>query len=231
MVDETGIATDGADFAARVMTYGQLDAMGFGWADGCLDASLDERLPVLTWAHDWADPIGRATSWRRDGADVILYWQFDDVPRATQARTQLRSGTITDISVGLTAMELEFDEGDEGDWSDVTVTSGTVAECALTLRGAVPGARVLPATITFSAETWRGLARRTPSAPVPAPLAAPVEDRVVEWICGRCGSAPVPVPLPVPAEDQVVEWAGGVERMQAALTRAGRPTTPRRTRR
>ena len=205
LVDEAGLATDGADFAARVMTYGQPDAMGFGWADGCLDASLDERLPVLTWAHDWADPIGHAVSWRRDGSDVVLSWVLDDVPRATQARTQLRSGTITDISVGLTAMEMDVTEREDGG-PDVLVTSGTVAECALTLRGAVPGAQVLPETITFSADTWRGLARRAPSAPAAAPLI-------------------------VPPEEQIIDWADGIERMQAALTRAGRPTAPRRSRR
>jgi len=226
LVDEAGLPVGGADFSSRVMTYGGLDRVQSGdagigdlagvrlnWADGCLDASLDERLPVLTWAHDWAEPLGRATSWRRDGADVLLSWEFDDVPRATQARTQMRPGrsgrppTITDISIGLTAMELEFtDPTGDGSFNDVLVTSGTVSECALTLRGAILGAQVLPETITFSADTWRGLARRTPLVPVPAPLA-------------------------VPSEDQVVEWAGGVERMQAALTRAGRPTTPRRTRR
>lgn len=204
LVDEAGLATDGADFAARVMTYGQPDAMGFGWADGCLDASIEERLPVLTWAHDWADPIGRATSWRRDGADVILSWALDDVPRATQARTQLRSGTITDISVGLTAADVEITEREDGE-IDVLVTAGTVAECALTLRGAVPGARVLPETITFSAQGWRSLARRTPSVPVPAPL-------------------------PPPVDDEAPEWAEGLQRMQAAMARAGRPITPRRWR-
>lgn len=206
LVDEAGLAAaDGADFAARVMTYGQPDAMGFGWADGCLDASLDERLPVLTWAHDWADPIGRASSWRRDGADVILSWVLDDVPRATQARTQLRSGTITDISVGLTAMELDVTERDDGTM-DVLVTSGTVAECALTLRGAVPGAQVLPETITFSADTWRGLARRAPLAPASATL------------------EPEP-------DEEAPEWTEGLQRMQAAMTRAHRPPTPRRNRR
>ena len=178
------------DFAARIMSYGPADEFGFRWADGCLDASLSERLPVLTWAHDWADPIGRAVGWERDGADVVVSFALDDVARATQARTQMRSGTITDISVGLTAMELEIDE----DSGEIVVTAGTVAECALTLRGAVPGAQVLADTIAFDAQSFRRLMSRAAviePVPEPEPTPEPEDEREQEDedLAGRIRSA------------------------------------------
>jgi len=169
-ISSTALDTaEAPDFSARILTYGEIDSYGFAWAEGCLDASLDERLPVLTWAHDWADPIGRAVGWHRDGAEVIVDFAFDDVPRANQARTQLRSGTITDISVGLTAMTIELDDESR----EFSVSEGTVAECALTLRGAIPGAQVLDGSIAFDAESFRRLLATRSAAPVTPPVVTP----------------------------------------------------------
>ena len=189
-ISSTALDTaEAPDFSARILTYGATDPYGMTWADGCLDASLDERLPVLTWAHDWADPIGHAVGWHRDGAEVIVDFTFDDVPRANQARTQLRSGTITDISVGLTAATLEF----AGDSDDVSVTEGTVAECALTLRGAIAGAQVLDGSIAFDAESFRRLMATRSAAPVTPPVVTPETPTPDD--------VPAPSPAPEPAPD------------------------------
>lgn len=131
----------GRTFRARAVTYGIIDDYGTRFMPGCFADSLAERLPVIAWAHSWDDPIGRCVDYidSADGLDIVGHLDDPDaVPRARQAIAQLRSGTITDVSVGF--MRTADRTGSDG----VTeITGATLDEVSLVLRGAVPGARVL----------------------------------------------------------------------------------------
>ena len=55
------------------------------------------------WAHKWEDPIGRGVDYRSTAQGPIVEFHFSDfdaVPQARRAWSQVRDGTITDCSVG-----------------------------------------------------------------------------------------------------------------------------------
>jgi HK97 family phage prohead protease len=133
------VADDGT-IELLAVSYGITDDYGTQFQRGTFTESLEQRLPVIAFGHDWSDPIGRATAFREDDDGLYLTARLDiggAVPRADQAYQQMRSGTLTDVSVGFwrTAQE------DKGDY--VLITKGELDEVSVVLRGAVPGARVL----------------------------------------------------------------------------------------
>lgn len=97
---------DAREFIARVLTYNTVDDYGTVWLPGCFDASLAERMPVVAWAHQWTEPIGRYVEVVRNDDEVLELLgrldDFDDVPRARQAYSQFKSGTLDQFSVGFT---------------------------------------------------------------------------------------------------------------------------------
>lgn len=94
------------EFIARVLTYNTVDDYGTVWLPGCFTASLATRMPVVAWAHQWTEPIGRYVEVVRDDSEVLELLgrldDFDDVPRARQAYSQFKSGTLDQFSVGFT---------------------------------------------------------------------------------------------------------------------------------
>lgn len=128
-------------FEAEVMRYGILDDYRTIFDPEVFRASLEERLPRITWGHDWADVIGQYVDYRDTRDALTLVGQLDDfdaVPRARQAHAQLLSGTIDQFSVGFRRGETY--EDDQG----VThFRTATLDEVALVLSGAVPGTKLL----------------------------------------------------------------------------------------
>lgn len=132
-------------FEADVLTYGVLDSYRTIFDQGVFDESMNDRLPRITWGHDWKDPIGRYVDYKnveqRDAlpAKLSLIGELDDfdaVPRARQAHAQLKSGTIDQFSVGFSRTEGGTYEDDDG----IThFRSASLDEVALVLVGAVPG--------------------------------------------------------------------------------------------
>lgn len=130
-------------FEAVVVRYGVVDSYDTIFDEGCFTASLEERLPRITWGHDWADVIGQYVDYK-DGPDgLTLVGQLDDfeaVPRARQAYAQLKSGTIDQFSVG-------FHRNPGGTWTDEDnrehFRDCGLDEAALVLAGAVPGTKLV----------------------------------------------------------------------------------------
>ena len=122
------------------VAYGVTDDYGTQFQRGTFTESLEERLPVIAWGHQWTEPIGRATGFRETDEGLVLTARLDiggAVPRADQAYEQARSGTLTDVSVGFMRRADEERDG-------VTViTKADLDEVSFVLRGAVPGAKVL----------------------------------------------------------------------------------------
>jgi len=144
-------------FTARVLRYGPpADDYNTVWAPGVANEAMGERLPVLAWAHRWDAPIGRGVAWRDEADGLYVDFVFDDpdaVPLSKQARAQILSGTLTDVSVGFTRLADETNED-----GSVTITKAVIDEVSCVLRGAVSGAQVVAgsarsaeeATVTLS---------------------------------------------------------------------------------
>lgn len=132
-------------FLARLVSYGPADSYKTRWAPGVFDESVRGHMPVLAWGHNWADPIGRMDDYDDRSEGPYGHFRLDDgdyVPRAKQALYQLKSGTLTDVSVGI----LRRADNPEEDGT-TTITRADLDETSLVLRGAVPGAQVQPGSI------------------------------------------------------------------------------------
>lgn len=127
-------------FEALVVVYGILDDYGTIFDAGCFTESLEQRLPRITWAHHWSEPLGRYVDYRDDDTGLVLIGEFDDfdaVPRARQAYAQLVSGTIDQFSVGFNSIDRYEDDG------IMHFRKCGLDEAALVLVGAVPGTKLL----------------------------------------------------------------------------------------
>jgi len=131
------------------VAHGVTDDYGTQFEAGTFVDSLEERLPVIAWGHQWTEPIGKAISYRVADEGLYLTARLDiggAVPRADQAYEQARSGTLTDVSVGFMRRADEERDG-------VTViTKADLDEVSFVLRGAVPGAKVLAVRSARSGE-------------------------------------------------------------------------------
>lgn len=136
------IRATGEDGTIEVLAvaFNVTDDYGTQFRRGTFTASLEQHLPVIAWAHSWDEPIGRAVAFREADEGLYLTARLDiggAVPRADQAYEQMRSGTLTDVSVGFMRRASE-QEGDV-----VVITEADLDEVSVVLRGAVPGAKVL----------------------------------------------------------------------------------------
>jgi HK97 family phage prohead protease len=151
----------------RVCVYNVVDDYGSVWVPGVWTTGLNAKLPKGTWAHDWADIIGRAVSYQ-DGPDdlklMVKFSDFDAVPRALQAWTQLRDGDVDEFSFGFERQRWEIvsqdagmmgvDDGGEPDGMlDVPdgcrerIIQAVMHEWSPVLVGAVPGTGVLAGSV------------------------------------------------------------------------------------
>jgi len=145
----TEVDGEGRTFTARAVTYDVVDDYGSVFVRGVFNESLSKRLPVIAWAHDWSEPIGRATDWEERDDGLYLTGKLSDpdaVPRARQTMAQLADGTITDVSVGFSGTVRRSPTDDEMErWPGAreVITRADLDETSMVLRGAVPGAKVL----------------------------------------------------------------------------------------
>lgn len=131
------------------VAYGVTDDYGTQFRRGTFTESLEQRLPVIAWGHQWTEPVGRATGFRESDEGLYLTARLDiggKVPRADQAYEQMRSGTLTDVSVGF--MRRADEEAD----GVTVITKADLDEVSVVLRGAVPGAKVLAVRSARSGE-------------------------------------------------------------------------------
>jgi HK97 family phage prohead protease len=126
-----------------------VDDYGSLWMADAFDESLAERLPTLCWAHDWSEPLGPAVGFRTgdEGPEIDFeFSDFDAVPMAKRAHTQVEDGTIRDCSVGFFVLERREPSDDERKrYLGVreVIEKAELDEVSLVLRGAVPGAKVV----------------------------------------------------------------------------------------
>lgn len=133
----------------HVTVPGVVDDYGTLWAADAFDESLGRRLPTLCWAHDWSEPLGPAVDFRAgtNGPEVdFAFSDFDAVPMARRAHTQVGDGTIRDCSVGFwNARRRDPTNEERAAHPGIreVIERADLDEVSLVLRGAVPGAKVL----------------------------------------------------------------------------------------
>lgn len=136
---ETGVK----GFTARALNYNVRDSFGTSWAPGVFaDSIASQRTVPFLWCHDRSDPIGRVVSTRDDGTGLDIDVEFDDfdaVPRAKQAWTQMKSGTMREFSFAFTKAKTMADPSLPNTLRHVTAE---VPEFSLVMKGSVPGSKI-----------------------------------------------------------------------------------------
>jgi HK97 family phage prohead protease len=150
-----------------------VDDYGSVWKPDTFDESLNQRLPVLGWAHDWSDPIGRGVEWSPSSKGPVIRFRFSDfgdVPQARRAWSQVKDGTISDVSVGFSrapggTRDPTQSESERMPGAKEIITRAGLDEVSLVLRGAVPGAKVLAvrSRSTIAEEDVMAIAHRVAS--------------------------------------------------------------------
>ena len=177
------------------VSYLITDDYGTQFQRGTFTASLEERLPVIAWAHDWAEPLGRVTAYRETDEGLHLTARLDigqGIPRADQAYTQLRSGTLTDVSVGFMRVSSEDRDG------YTMITKAELDEVSVVLRGAVPGAKVLAVR---SARTGEQVDLDAVVAIAAKKAAGEIDQATADEALAMLSSPPATPPEPPAAEE------------------------------
>ena len=143
-----------------VCPYNVVDSYQTRWMPGVFNESIEKRSPPMCFGHSWLDPIGHMVDHDDNPKRLHALYQldnFDDVPRARQVYSQIRSGTLTDTSFGFERVSGGEDEPDDD--GVVNFRKSNLQEVSPVLIGAVPGARPT-GTRQVSAGEVLGLARQ-----------------------------------------------------------------------
>jgi HK97 family phage prohead protease len=119
-----------------------MDSYNTDFERSCFDEQANAgQYPISCWQHIRSEPIGRAVQWQKTNTANELRVQlsdFDAVPRARQAFTQMRDGELTDWSYGFdNAKAVPHPNGERG---ALRFTKARMAEVSPVTVGSIPGA-------------------------------------------------------------------------------------------
>lgn len=118
------------------------DSFSTSFGVDCFRSSFEKRLPAVVWQHSLTEPIGRTISAQVTGSAnelVSKFSDFDAVPLARRAFSQLEDGSLTDASFGF----VRHTDEKHPEMRGVTrITSATMQEWSPVTIGAIPGAVV-----------------------------------------------------------------------------------------
>lgn len=122
MVD-TKTTVDDLTVKGYLIVWGVRDTYGTIFLKGCCAKSIAERGPqssskykiTMLWQHRQDDPIGQFTVLKEDDYGLYFEATLDDpeaVPSAKRAASQIKSGTVNQLSVGFDYVwdKMEYDE-------------------------------------------------------------------------------------------------------------------------
>jgi HK97 family phage prohead protease len=118
----------------------RVDTYKTTFGNDCFRDSFANRMPVMCWQHDLREPIGRAISAQvtpRANELVGKLDDFDAVPLARRAFTQIQSGTLTDFSFGFKDPQYEPHPQHRG---VRRIKRATMKEFSPVTVGSIPGA-------------------------------------------------------------------------------------------
>lgn len=153
------VGTEGVGtFEVLAVAYDVVDDYNTRFRQGVFNEGLEQRLPQITWGHDWLDTLGRATGWREDDIGLWVKARLDmrrdpetkapynpQAYRAWDAMQEPDGGglpTLEDVSVGFWRLADQLAEDGVTD-----IIKGDLDEIGVVLRGAVPGSRVLAGSV------------------------------------------------------------------------------------
>lgn len=119
-----------------------LDSYRSDFTRDCFNEYLSSRLPVMCWQHQKAEPIGRTTAWQqgtRAHEFTMQFSDFDAVPMARRAWSQMDDGTITDVSFAYTNAKVIPHPTVKGGYRH---TKANMPELSPVTVGSIPGASV-----------------------------------------------------------------------------------------
>lgn len=122
-------------------------------APGGFDKTLSEHgagLPLLLFHDSQRFPIGRAAQWDAAGDGLDGLWDLDNSAQAQEAARLADEGYMTGLSVGITAIQSEWEytsyedwePGDATTWDKCTVIEARLDEVSLTPTPGYQEARV-----------------------------------------------------------------------------------------
>lgn len=134
-----------------------LDSYNTDFDRAAFDEHLQQALPIMVWQHVRSEPIGRAKEWQKTQAAnefVAGFSDFDAVPRARQAFSQLRDGELTDFSYGFDRAKSMPHPSIRG---AVRFSSARMAEISPVSVGSIPGAVAVGIRAEAEVANVRGL--------------------------------------------------------------------------
>lgn len=121
--DASVVDKDNHVIEVKFASFGNVDSDGDLLIKGCFAKSISDRGPesstnrkiAFLWQHDMRDPIGKILKLeeRDDGAyAVVRLSDFDAVPNAKRAYSQLQDGVLNQFSFGYNYIwdKMEYDE-------------------------------------------------------------------------------------------------------------------------
>lgn len=142
-----GDVTDLDDHQVKVeFPHERVDSFKTTFGTRAFEDSFKEQLPIMVWAHDLRDPIGRgirAQVLPKHNEVIGRFSDLEAVPSAKRAYHQIHDGTITDFSFG-------YVNGPEIPHPDPTlrrrgvrqIPRATMREFSPVAIGSIPGAKV-----------------------------------------------------------------------------------------
>jgi HK97 family phage prohead protease len=118
------------------------DSYDTTFGSDCFRESFEHRMPAIVWQHNMAEPIGRTVSAQvtsRANELVGKFSDFDAVPLARRAFSQLQDGSLTDASFGF---QRQKDERHPEMRGVTRITKAVMQEWSPVTIGAIPGAVV-----------------------------------------------------------------------------------------
>ena len=110
--EETGV------FEAYIATWNTVDSYNTRFQKGAFKKTINERLPKgnikILWQHEVNEPIGLVTEATEDDHGALIRGTLDiGITRADQARQQMLSGTINQMSFGFDIIKKTRNKDDQ----------------------------------------------------------------------------------------------------------------------
>ena len=133
-LDVKAVDSDSRIIKGYAAIWGKVDSCGDLLVKGCCDKSLQERGTesqtnrkiLLLNQHRMSEPLGKPTVLKSDDTGLYFECPIDDIQRGNEALTQIKSGTINQVSIGFNYVwdKCEYKESVEVDgeiYNDVFV--------------------------------------------------------------------------------------------------------------
>lgn len=117
-----GLSEEGV-FSAYASIFNNIDYENDTVVSGAFTKSIAEKTPVMLWNHDTAEPIGIWTNLKEDEKGLFVEGKLliNEVARAKEVYSLLKSGAISGLSIGYSVNDYTYDEKGIRQLKDLTL--------------------------------------------------------------------------------------------------------------